>query len=97
MSTKTTENKIIETPVKRGRGRPKKLHTEQDKILANRAGFKKYMDNAENKALQRARYTAWFTKNKEAIYARRKAKRDDKAEKQRLDILGEIRKEIAHN
>ena len=94
MSTQTIEKQIIETPVKRGRGRPKKLHTEQDKILANRAGFKKYMDNAENKALQRARYTEWFTKNKEAIYARRKAKRDDKAEKQRLDILSKIEQAI---
>ena len=94
MSTQTIEKQIIETPIKRGRGRPKKLHTEQDKILANRAGFKKYMDNAENKALQRARYAAWFTKNKEAIYARRKAKRDDKAEKQRLDILNKIEQAI---
>jgi hypothetical protein len=102
MSTEKIEDTITiisltDTPAKRGRGRPIKLHTTEDKVLANRAGFKKYMESEENKALQRARYADWFARNKEALYARRKAKRDAKAEKERLNILGEIQKAIANN
>ena len=79
---------------KRPRGRPRKYFTDEERAEANRQGYKKCMENPNNRAIRNARYKAWAEKNRVELLARRKAVRDrKKAEREieRLKILQEVK------
>ena len=90
----TENNNIIEQKPKIPRGRPRKYFTDEEKAQANREGYRKCMENPNNRALRNARYNAWAAKNKVELYARRKDVRDRKKaeeEQERLKILQQVK------
>ena len=80
--------------IKRGRGRPRKHYTDEDKARANREGYKKCMQNEDNKKLRNQRYKDWSEKNKVELYARRKIVRDRKKLEESNKIISQIEEAV---